>query len=125
MNFFQLQNKLFFSDKRKQPEPLDSEGEQSFVPFLLNRWLTMYSKDTVGFVNSTLNKYSTIFDTDKQSTYKFYFNLIPRLKFKKMNYIKKVKKDKEKQEEQDQLKMIAKNNYLSVRELEMYKDLLD
>lgn len=125
MNFFQLQNKLFFSDKRKQPEPLDSEGEQSFVPFLLNRWLTMYSKETVGFVNSTLNKYSTIFDTDKQSTYKFYFNLIPRLKFKKMNYIKKVKKDKEKQEEQDQLKMIAKNNYLSVRELEMYKDLLD
>jgi len=125
MNFFQLQNKLFYSNKSKQPEPLDSEGEQAFVPFLLNRWLTMYSKDTVGFVNETLNKYCGIFDTDKQKTYQMYYNLIPRLKFKRISYIKKVKKDKEKQDETDQLKMIAKNKNMSVRELEIYKNLLD
>jgi len=125
MNFFQLQNKLFYSNKSKQPEPLDSEGEQAFVPFLFNRWLTMYSKDTVGFVNETLNKYCGIFDTDKQKTYKMYYNLIPRLKFKRISYIKKVKKDKEKQDETDQLKMIAKNKNMSVRELEIYKNLLD
>ncbi len=125
MNFFQLQNKLFYSNKSKQPEPLDSEGEQAFVPFLFNRWLTMYSKDTVGFVNETLNKYCGIFDTDKQKTYQMYYNLIPRLKFKRISYIKKVKKDKEKQDETDQLKMIAKNKNMSVRELEIYKNLLD
>jgi|TARA_B100001094_G_C18066665_1_gene737813 hypothetical protein len=125
MNFFQLQNKLFYSNKSKQPEPLDSEGEQAFVPFLFNRWLTMYSKDTVGFVNETLNKYCGIFDTDKQKTYKMYYNLIPRLKFKRISYIKKVKKDKEKQDETDQLKMIAKNKNMSVRELEIYKNMLD
>tara|TARA_R110001592_G_scaffold71192_1_gene217841 strand:- start:1336 stop:1713 length:378 start_codon:yes stop_codon:yes gene_type:complete len=125
MNFFQLQNKLFYSNKSKQPEPLDSEGEQAFVPFLFNRWLTMYSKDTVGFVNETLNKYCGIFDTDKQKTYMMYYNLIPRLKFKRINYIKKVKKDKEKQDETDQLKMIAKNKNMSVRELEIYENLLD
>ncbi len=125
MNFFQLQNKLFYSNKSKQPEPLDSEGEQAFVPFLFNRWLTMYSKDTVGFVNETLNKYCGIFVTDKQKTYKMYYNLIPRLKFKRISYIKKVKKDKEKQDETDQLKMIAKNKNMSVRELEIYKNMLD
>jgi hypothetical protein len=125
MNFFQLQNKLFYSNKSKQPEPLDSEGEQAFVPFLFNRWLTMYSKDTVGFVNETLNKYCGIFDTDKQKTYKLYYNLIPRLKFKRINYIKKVKKNKDKQEEFDQLKIIAKNNNMSVREIEMYNNMLD
>jgi len=125
MNFFQLQNKLFYSNKSKQPEPLDSEGEQAFVPFLFNRWLTMYSKDTVGFVNETLNKYCGIFDTDKQKTYQMYYNLIPRLKFKRISYIKKVKKDKEKQDETDQLKMIAKNKNMSVRELEIYKNVLD
>jgi len=125
MNFFQLQNKLFYSNKSKQPEPLDSEGEQAFVPFLFNRWLTMYSKDTVGFVNETLNKYCGIFDTDKQKTYQMYYNLIPRLKFKRISYIKKVKKDKEKQDETDQLKMIAKNKNMSVRELEIYKNMLD
>jgi len=34
MNFFQLQNKLFYSKKDKAGD-LDAEGEQSFVPFLL------------------------------------------------------------------------------------------
>ncbi len=125
MNFFQLQNKLFYSNKSKQPEPLDSEGEQAFVPFLFNRWLTMYSKDTVGFVNETLNKYCGIFDTDKQKTYKMYYNLIPRLKFKRISYIKKVKKDKKNHNETEQLKMNAKNKNMSVRELEIYKNLLD
>jgi hypothetical protein len=125
MNFFQLQNKLFYSDKSKSAEFLDSEGEQAFVPFLLNRWLTMYSKQTVSFVNDTLNKYCGVFDTDKQKTYKLYYNLIPRLKFKRINYIKKVKKDKAEQEDLDQLKLIARNKNISVRELKMYRNLLD
>ncbi len=125
MNFFQLQNKLFYSDKSKSADFLDSEGEQSFVPFLFNRWLTMYSKDTVGFTNETLNKYCGIFDTDKQKTYRLYYNLIPRLKFKRINYIKKVKKDKAEQEDLDQLKLIARNKNMSVRELKMYRNLLD
>jgi|TARA_R110000824_G_scaffold54918_6_gene151460 hypothetical protein len=125
MNFFQLQNKLFYSDKSKSAEFLDSEGEQAFVPFLLNRWLTMYSKQTVSFVNDTLNKYCGVFDTDKQKTYRLYYNLIPRLKFKRINYIKKVKKDKAEQEDLDQLKLIARNKNISVRELKMYRNLLD
>ena len=125
MNFFQLQNKLFYSDKSKSAEFLDSEGEQAFVPFLLNRWLTMYSKQTVSFVNDTLNKYCGVFDTDKQKTYRLYYNLIPRLKFKRINYIKKVKKDKAEQEDLDQLKLIPRNKNISVRELKMYRNLLD
>tara|TARA_R110000764_G_scaffold20248_3_gene52111 strand:- start:4810 stop:5187 length:378 start_codon:yes stop_codon:yes gene_type:complete len=125
MNFFQLQNKLFYSDKRKPAEFLDSEGEGAFVPFLLNRWLTMYSKQTVSFVNDTLNKYCGVFDTDKQKTYRLYYNLIPRLKFKRINYIKKVKKDKAAQDDLEQLKLIARNKNMSVRELKMYRNLLD
>ena len=41
MNFFQLQNKLFYS-KKEDAGYLDSEGEQAFVPFLFNRWLSFY-----------------------------------------------------------------------------------
>ena len=59
MNFFQLQNKLFYSKKENAGE-LDSEGEQSFVPFLFNRWLSFYSKELPGFVNETLNKFGNI-----------------------------------------------------------------
>jgi hypothetical protein len=120
MNFFQVQNKLFYSDKRKPAGYLDSEGDQNFVPFLINRWLTMYSKDTVNFTNETLNKYSTIFN-DKQQTWRLYFNLIPRLKFSRIKYIKKPKR--EKTEEVENLELIAKNKCMSVRELKEYMEL--
>ena len=87
MNFFQLQNKLFYSKKDKA-EDLDAEGEQAFVPFMFNRWLSFYSNEMSVFTNETFNKFSTIFD-DKQQAYKLYYYLIPRLKWKKIPYIKK------------------------------------
>lgn len=118
MNFFQLQNKLFYS-KKDNAGYLDQEGEQAFVPFLFNRWLSFYSKDTPNFVNETLNKYSNLFD-DTQQQYRLYYNLIPRLKFKRIKYIKKIKKDKE---EDIGFELVAKNNNISVRELKMYVDL--
>lgn len=121
MNFFQLQNKLFYSNKDKAGY-LDSEGEDAFVPFLINRWLSFYSKDTPHFVNETLNKYSGLFD-DKQRVYRLYYNLIPRLKFKRIKYIKKIKKSKA--EDDENLILIAKNKNLSVRELKRYVDLQD
>ena len=114
MNFFQLQNKLFYSKKDKA-EYLDAEGEQAFVPFLFNRWLTFYNNDMSVFVNETLNKFSTIFE-NKQDSYKLYYYLIPRLKFKKISYIKKIKKDKE----EENLNFLAKNKNISVRELRAY-----
>lgn len=118
MNFFQIQNKLFYS-KKDDAGYLDQEGESAFVPFLLNRWLSFYSKETTYFVNETLNKYTGLFE-DKQELYRLYYNFIPRLKYKKISYIKKVKKQKE---EDEDLVIIAKNNGLSVRELKQYVDL--
>ena len=67
------------------------------------------------FTNETLNKFSTIFD-NKQESYKLYYYLIPRLKWKKISYIKKKKKE----EEEVDLSSIAKNKNMSVRELKMY-----
>jgi len=115
MNFFQLQNKLFYSKKDKA-EDLDTEGEQSFVPFLFNRWLSFYNKDMSVFVNETLNKFSGIFD-DKQKSYRLYYYLIPRLKWKKIRYIKKKKNETE---EEENLSLIAKNKNISKRELKEY-----
>jgi len=118
MNFFQLQNKLFYSKKDKA-EDLDTEGEQAFVPFLFNRWLSFYNKDMSVFVNETLNKFSTIFD-DKQQSYRLYYYLIPRLKWKKITYIKKKKKEAA---EEENLTLIAKNKNISKRELLQYVEL--
>jgi hypothetical protein len=116
MNFFQLQNNLFYSKKSK--EPLDVEGEKSFSPFMFNRWLSFYNKDLASFTNETLNKFHSLFD-DRQETYKLYFNLIPRLKFKKIEYIKK----KTNEDKEDELHLIAKSNCISKREIQQYVDL--
>jgi hypothetical protein len=43
--------------------------------------------------------------------------LIPRLKFKRISYIKKIKKDKD---EEENLNLLAKNKNISVRELKNY-----
>ena len=118
MNFFQIQNKLFYS-KKDNAGFLDQEGESAFVPFLLNRWLSFYSKDTPHFVNETLNRYTGLFE-DNQQLYRLYYNLIPRLKFKRIKYIKKVKKSKE---EEVDYAVFARSNNISIRELKQYVDL--
>ena len=118
MNFFQLQNKLFYSKKTKA-EFLDSEGEQSFVPFMFNRWLSFYNKGMATFTNETLNRFGNIFQ-DKQQQYRLYYYFIPRLKFKRISYNKKLKKENP---EEENLELIARNNNISVRELKAYIDL--
>ena len=115
MNFFQLQNKLFYSKKTEAGE-LDAEGEQAFVPFLFNRWLSFYNQNMCIFTNETLNKFSTIFE-NKQDTYKLYYNIIPRLKWQKIQYIKKKKRE---EESEVNLALIAKNKNISIRELKQY-----
>ena len=118
MNFFQLQNKLFYSKKDKA-EDLDAEGDQAFVPFLFNRWLSFYNNDMCVFTNETFNKFSTIFD-DKQQAYRLYYYLIPRLKWKKITYIKKKKRE---DEEEVNLELVAKSKNISKRELLQYVEL--
>lgn len=118
MNFFQLQNKLFYSKKDKA-EDLDAEGDQAFVPFLFNRWLSFYNNDMCVFTNETFNKFSTIFN-DKQQAYRLYYYLIPRLKWKKITYIKKKKRE---DEEEANLELVAKSKNISKRELLQYVEL--
>ena len=118
MNFFQLQNKLFYS-KKTNAEFLDSEGEQSFAPFMFNRWLSFYRKGMASITNETLNRFGSIFQ-DKQQQYRLYYYFIPRLKFKRIAYNKKIKKEVI---EEENLDLIARNKNISVRELKLYMDL--
>lgn len=87
---------------------------------MLNRWLSMHSPDAASLINSTVNKWWMIFDT-KQQQYDFLFYLFTRGNFKKINYIKKIAKaKKEKDEQQEQDRMIAHANFMSVAQ---YKEL--
>lgn len=117
MNFFELiQNLLFKPTKRDE---ITAEEIQLFVPYMINRWLSFSDKTKAAFVNHTLNKFSMLFD-DKVEIYKLYDNLIPKSRFKRIQYVKKVKKDEEEKNEDELVLIQAKNNCLSTRELKMY-----
>lgn len=120
MTFFDMLRILFFN-RREQTCILDTESQSHFVPFLLNRWLSFYDRDRCMLVNETINKYTGLFE-DKHELFKLYYKLLPVLKFKKIEYIKK-KKESTNEEEKYNISLIAKNKNISKREILMYLDL--
>lgn len=122
MTFFDMLRNLFFSRKDIHRN-LDTESQTHFLPFLLNRWLSFYNKDQCILVNETINKYTSLFD-DKNDLYRLYFNFLPVLRFKKIEYIKRRKEEKEKEEAINST-LIARNNNISKREVLLYIDLFD
>lgn len=122
MTFFDMLRNLFFSRKDIHRN-LDTESQTHFLPFLLNRWLSFYNKDQCVLVNETINKYTGLFD-DKNDLYKLYFNFLPVLRYKKIEYIKRKKEEKEK-EEAINTTLIARNHNISKREVLLYIDLFD
>lgn len=116
MTFFDILRSVFFHKNNKTITELDHEGQQAFIPFLINRWISFSDRSKAVFINETFNKFSSLFD-DKADAYKLYFNLTPRRGFQKIQYVKKKKENKE---EEPNLKLYASSNQLSTRELNMY-----
>lgn len=122
MNFFDILRILFFK-KNNSSDGINCDDLQSFTPYMINRWLSFYDKQRAIFVNETLNRFSNLHE-EKSENFKLYNNFIPVLKFKKINYIKK-NKDKATEKEDLKTSVVASNNLISTREIEMYIDLLD
>lgn len=99
-----------------------NEGETQFNLFMVNRWCSMYSSDLVKILNETSNVYGKTFLT-KQEQYDFLLNILPKVKKKKINYIKKNKE--EKKEENTEIENIAKFSELSKREVNSYIEMLE
>ena len=95
MTIFQYLNSLLFSKKKID---MNCDDESQFNLFMINRWTSMYSKEMNEYVNETTNKYWSLFD-DKLSQYDYIYSVFPRLRFKKLNYLKKTKKEKKSKEE--------------------------
>jgi hypothetical protein len=117
MSIFDIINLLLFS-KKTDCEELDQESLGIFQPFLINRWVSFYSKTQATFVNETLNKYSGVFQ-DKSDTYRFFYNLIPRQKYSRIQYIKKQKNIEKNNTPLQQ----AKGVNISQREVNLYIEL--
>lgn len=118
MNIFDLFKELFF--KSSSVDCRTSEGLQMFSPYMINRWLSFYGKPQAQFVNDTLNKYSNVLD-EKVQQYNMYYHLIPKMKFKRISYVKKSKSNDD--EKVEHLNLLASNLNISTRELKQYMEL--
>lgn len=119
MTIFDILNSLLHT---KKDLDLNVEDEQMFNMFMVNRWCSMYSKDVATIINSVTNQnIGGMFDT-KREQFTFMQHLLPRVKFKRIGYIKKKKEAKT--EESENLQYLAKSRELSVREIKQYKQLL-
>lgn len=98
----------------KNKEELEVDILQSFVPFLTSRVFSYYeSGKYCNYINDTLNIYSGIFKT-KEDEFKFFDAVIPKLKRRRSEYIKKVKTE-------DNIKETEHiPEFLSRREIELY-----
>lgn len=104
----------------------NSEEENALSPFMLNRWISMYSSDLANIVNTTSNKYIT--KMSKREFFDFITAVFPKVKFKRITYIKKTasksKTDKD-EEEQENNTRIARILECSTREIEEMKAMVD
>jgi hypothetical protein len=86
---FEAINYLMF-DKSK--DELDSEIMSSFVPYMTVRFFSFYDPGYVVYANDTLNTYGNVLKTPEDQ-FRFFDNLIPKLRRKKIPYVKKPKDD--------------------------------
>tara|TARA_B100001094_G_C18087863_1_gene748726 strand:+ start:823 stop:1212 length:390 start_codon:yes stop_codon:yes gene_type:complete len=113
---FDLLDKLLVSKKK-----IDINiGDETVHPYIINRWVSMYSPQMATIINSTGNWLYNIFDNDSNQYFNFLQRFLPRLQSKRIFYIKKAKKEDNKdQEEHNEVKLLASNLELSEREIKL------
>lgn len=95
------------------------DNESTFNPYLINRWISMYSPEYCNVINITTNRLYSIFET-KQQQYNFLVSIIPQTHQKRINYIKKQKPDNKQQSYKVAIKKLAEAVELSEREINDY-----
>ena len=98
------------------------DTENTYNHFMMCRWLSMHSPAVAQLVNETANWLYPIME-DKQLSYKFLNNIIPRQQFRRFHYVKKVKKDNN-DSNKEMISILAKELELSEREVTNYVDQL-
>lgn len=117
MLLFDIIQDVLYKKVGDKLQNVDNEAE--FVPYMVGRWCSMHSPEVATIVNNTTNRLWSVPQT-KTEWYGLYLNVLPRVKFKRIEYIKKPKADKEKEEDIAAMEFLAKQLELSVREVKYY-----
>lgn len=119
MTIFDFISSILFTKKKITASAIDVENE--FVPFLVNRWLSMYSASCAK-ISNTINRYMSTLN--KAEIYNLCIASFEKQPNKKINYFKRTK-DEDKKVNEDIIKKIAIVKELSVREVREYFKLLN
>lgn len=115
MNIFDIIADILFLKKRKTIANIDNET--SFSPFMLNRWISMYS-NALALKCNLLNKYIAF---NKHTSYSLFYSIFDKVPTKKITYFKK---KKEEANENDTVPLFSKALEISQREVKLYSELL-
>jgi len=115
MTIFDIIADILFTKKKSTLINIDNES--TFSPFMLNRWISMYS-NILAIRCNILNKFISF---NKQTAYTLFFNIFEKVPQKKITYYKK---NKETVDDKDMSPLIAKSLELSHREIKLYSDVL-
>lgn len=111
---FDLVDQILFS-KRTIDNKL---GDDPVHPYIINRWISMYSTELCTVINNTGNWMYSVFD-EHDKYFKFLQRFIPRVANRRIYYIKKAKKQPDKSDHDmiENVDMLAHNLELSRREI--------
>lgn len=119
MTIFDFLSSILFTKNKIAISTIDSENE--FSPFLVNRWISMYSSSCAKNSN-ILNKFTGCLS--KAEFYSLCIAVFDKVANKKINYFKK-KRDEEKNNKEDLILKISAAKELSTREIKEYFKLLN
>jgi len=118
LNIFDILNDIIVT---KKGNLLDNvEDEDQFLPYIVCRWLSMYSPEYAQIINETTNKHYNVFDT-KREWYDYLIKILPKGSPGRIHYIKKEKR-KDINNFDEIVKFLAKRFEISRREVEQYLD---
>ena len=94
------------------------EDESEFVPYLTQRWLSMFSPNYANIMNLSTNRMWRSME-DKQMWYKYFLCIIPKTHNRRIKYIKKPSK-KRVAPNTEIIDFLAQEMELSKREIKLY-----
>lgn len=95
---------------------------ESYQPYMVQRWLSMYSPQFAQIINVSSNRMWRVFSNSREWN-QFFISIIPTSPVKRIRYIKKqTKKQKDTTKNKDVIDVIADSFEISKREAKQYID---
>ena len=110
-------NKILFKTKSLINENLNEDSE--FQPYLVHRWCSMYSVEIARLLNQTSNLHWPSLQNNIE-WFMYLDSIIPKTRFKRINYIKKRKETVTNKDQKQTLLKVADKLEISSRELNQY-----